>query len=152
MTMIGAFSMPVNGHAGVSRTRAALTGILLAARIGSGQPTAADSCLLDAYAAVFLGSAALKDGEFHILGTLIGVMTVGVGFNGLAMFGAPTFYQYLFKGGLLIVAMALGTVAANTPDVNRPRVALKSAFSRSSPIAHGGWAKRRGRASRRLKG
>ncbi len=90
---------------------AALTGILLASRIGSGQSTAADGYLLDAYAAVFLGSAVLRDGEFHIVGTFVGVLTVGVAFNGLALVGAPTFYQYLFKGGLLVVAMALGTVA-----------------------------------------
>ena len=52
-----------------------------------------------------------SDGEFHILGTLIGVMTVGFGFNGLAILGAPTFFQYIFAGGLLIVAVALSTVA-----------------------------------------
>ena len=89
---------------------AALTGVLLASRIGSGQVTAGDGYMLDSYAAVFLGSAALLDGVFHIIGTLIGVLTVGVGFNGLAIYGAPTFFQFLFKGTLLIVAVALSTV------------------------------------------
>jgi ribose transport system permease protein len=89
---------------------AALTGILLASRIGSGQVTAGDGYMLDAFAAVFLGSAALMDGVFHIIGTFIGVLTVGVGFNGLAIYGAPTFFQFLFKGTLLIVAVALSTV------------------------------------------
>ncbi len=95
----------------VSGTCAALTGLLLASRIGSGQITAGEGYTLDAFAAGFLGSAALRDGEFHVLGTLIGVLTVGVGFNGLAIFGVPTFYQFIFKGGLLIVAVALSTVA-----------------------------------------
>jgi len=36
---------------------------------------------------------------------------VGFGFNGLAILGAPTFFQYIFSGGLLIVAVALSTVA-----------------------------------------
>lgn len=89
---------------------AALTGVLLASRIGSGQVTAGDGYMLDAFAAVFLGSAALLDGVFHIIGTFIGVLTVGVGFNGLAIYGAPTFFQFLFKGTLLIVAVALSTV------------------------------------------
>src|ERR1035437_365391 len=89
---------------------AALTGVLLASRIGSGQVTAGDGYMLDAFAAVFLGSAALMDGVFHIIGTFIGVLTVGVGFNGLAIYGAPTFFQFLFKGTLLIVAVALSTV------------------------------------------
>lgn len=94
--------------AGVTAT---IAGVLLSSRVGSGQLTAGDGYLLNSFAAVFLGSAALRDGEFHILGTLIGVMTVGFGFNGLAILGAPTFFQYIFSGGLLIVAVALSTVA-----------------------------------------
>ncbi|MDX6428689.1 MAG: ribose transport system permease protein [Streptosporangiaceae bacterium] len=90
---------------------AAAGGVLLSSRVGSGQLTAGDGYLLNSFAAVFLGSAALRDGEFHILGTLIGVLTVGFGFNGLAILGAPTFFQYIFSGGLLIVAVALSTVA-----------------------------------------
>lgn len=90
---------------------AAVAGVLLSSRVGSGQLTAGDGYLLNSFAAVFLGSAALRDGEFHIFGTLIGVMTVGFGFNGLAILGAPTFFQYIFAGGLLIVAVALSTVA-----------------------------------------
>lgn len=90
---------------------AALTGILLASLLGSGTASAADSYLLDAFAAVFLGSATLRDGEFHILGTLIGVIIINTGFNGLSIFGADTFYQFVFKGGILVLAVALSTVA-----------------------------------------
>ena len=90
---------------------AALTGVLLASLLGSGTASAADSYLLDAFAAVFLGSATLRDGEFHILGTLIGVIIINTGFNGLSIFGADTFYQFLFKGGILVLAVALSTVA-----------------------------------------
>ena len=95
----------------IAGVTAAIAGVLLSSRVGSGQLTAGDAYLLNSFAAVFLGSAALRDGEFHILGTLIGVMTVGFGFNGLAILGAPTFFQYIFSGGLLIVAVALSTVA-----------------------------------------
>lgn len=89
----------------------AVAGMLLASRIGSGQINAGDGYMLDAFAAVFLGSAALRDGQFHIIGTLIGVLTVSVGFNGLAILGEPTFIQFLFKGVMLILAVALSTVA-----------------------------------------
>lgn len=95
----------------VSGMCAFLTGILLASLIGSGSTDAGDSYLLDAFAAVFLGSATLRDGEFHILGTFVGVLIIGVGFNGLSIFGAPTFYQYIFQGGILIFAVALSTIA-----------------------------------------
>jgi ribose transport system permease protein len=77
---------------------------------------AGDGYLLNSMAAVFLGSAALRDGEFHIVGTFIGVLTVGVGFNGLAILGAPTFVQFIFSGTLLIVAVALSTVARRYSD------------------------------------
>lgn len=89
---------------------ASITGILLASLIGSGTSAAADGYLMPAFAAVFLGSATLKDGDFHILGTLIGVFFIGIGFNGLAIFGVPTFVQYFFRGGILIIAVGLSSV------------------------------------------
>lgn len=90
---------------------AALTGILLASLIGSGTTSAADGYLMASFAAVFLGSATLKDGEFHVLGTFIGVLIIQIGFNGMALFGVPTFYQYVFRGSILILAVGLSTVA-----------------------------------------
>jgi ribose transport system permease protein len=86
-------------------------GILLAASLGSGDANAGDVYLLQAFAAAFLGSAALRDGEFHIIGTILGCLTVAIGFNGLAIFAAPPFTQYLFAGGLLIIAVALSTLS-----------------------------------------
>jgi ribose transport system permease protein len=90
---------------------AGITGILLASLIGSGTSAAADGYLMPAFAAVFLGSATLKDGDFHIVGTLIGVLFIQIGFNGLAIFGAPTFVQYFFRGGILIIAVGLSSIA-----------------------------------------
>jgi ribose transport system permease protein len=72
--------------------------------------SAADSYLLNAFAATFLSSATLKDGEFHIPGTFIGVLIIAIGFNGLAIFGAPT-YQYIFQGAILVIAEGLSSVA-----------------------------------------
>lgn len=89
---------------------AAVAGILLASRLGSGTASAADSYLLTAFAAVFLGSATLRDGEFHVFGTFIGALIIAVGFNGLNIFGAPTFSQYMFQGAILIVAVGLSSL------------------------------------------
>lgn len=94
----------------ISGMCAALTGILLASRLGSGTTSAADSYLLSAFAAVFLGSATLRDGEFHVLGTLVGALIIAFGFNGLNIFGAPTFSQYIFQGAILIVAVGLSSL------------------------------------------
>jgi ribose transport system permease protein len=91
-------------------TCAAIGGVLMASNLGSGQVTAGDGFMLTSFSAAFLGSAALKEGQFHILGTLIGVLTVAVGNNGLAMIGAPIFTQYLFAGLLLVVAVAMSSI------------------------------------------
>lgn len=90
---------------------AALTGTLLSSLLGSGTLAAADGYLLDAFAAVFLGSATLREGEFHITGTLVGVLILAVGFNGLSIFGAPTHFQPIFKGGILVLAVGMSALA-----------------------------------------
>ncbi|RYB05351.1 ABC transporter permease [Lichenibacterium ramalinae] len=100
----------------ISGMCAALTGILLASRLGSGTASAADSYLLTAFAAVFLGSATLRDGEFHVLGTLIGALIIAFGFNGLNIFGAPTFSQYVLQGAILIVAVGLSSLGRSIAE------------------------------------
>jgi ribose transport system permease protein len=94
----------------ISGACAALTGVLLSSLIGSGTIAAADSYLLAAFAAVFLGSTTLRDGEFHIVGTVVGVIFINTGINGLSIFGVPTSYQNIFTGGILVVAVGLSTV------------------------------------------
>jgi len=89
---------------------AAITGVLLASSIGSGQPTGGDNYTMSSFAAAFLGSTVLREGQFHILGTLVGVVTVAVGFNGLALVGVPSFVQFLFQGILLIAAVAFSSI------------------------------------------
>jgi ribose transport system permease protein len=90
---------------------AALTGVMLSSLLGSGTSSAGNGYLLNAFAAVFLGSATLRDGEFHILGTLVGVLVISVGFNGLSIFGAPSWAQQVFSGGILIIAVGLSTLS-----------------------------------------
>ncbi|AMM85588.1 ABC transporter permease [Martelella sp. AD-3] len=100
----------------ISGMCASLTGILLASRLGSGTASAADSYLLTAFAAVFLGSATLRDGEFHIFGTVIGALIIAFGFNGLNIFGAPTFSQYVLQGAILIVAVGLSSLGRSLAE------------------------------------
>jgi ribose/xylose/arabinose/galactoside ABC-type transport system permease subunit len=115
---------------------AALTGVLLTSLLGSGTLAAADGYLLDAFAAVFLGSATLREGQFHIAGTLIGVLVLAVGFNGLSIFGAPTYFQPIFKGGVLVLAVGLLSLArryASAKLRRRGSNALRVTGHRSSP-------------------
>lgn len=94
-----------------SSVLAAAGGILITANIGSGQVTGGDGYLLASFAAAFLGSAALRDGEFHVIGTVIGVLTIAVVGNGLAIYGVNTSVNYLVQGGLLIAAVGMSTAA-----------------------------------------
>jgi ribose transport system permease protein len=90
---------------------AGLAGIVLSARIGSAQVTAGDGYLLGAFAACYLGASVLRDGEFHIVGTFVGVLIVTVATNGFAILGAPSFMQYIVQGVILAGAVALSTTS-----------------------------------------
>jgi ribose transport system permease protein len=90
----------------LSGVGAAIAGIVLAARLGSGQPTAGESFLMDSLAAVFLGMTTIKVGQPNIVGTLVGVILIGVINNGLNLLGLPFFIQDIAKGTIMILAVA----------------------------------------------
>ena len=98
---------------GISGSCAALAGIMAASSLGAGRPQGVgDTYLLNAFAAVFIGASTLRPGQFHIFGTVIGVLLIGVINNGLSVMGAPTYWQYIVQGSLLIVAMFGATVTS----------------------------------------
>jgi ribose transport system permease protein len=85
---------------------AGLGGLMAAAVLGAGRPQGVgDTYLLNAFAAVFIGASSLRPGKFHILGTLIGVLLIGVINNGLSVMGVPTYWQYIVQGVLLVIAL-----------------------------------------------
>ncbi|PXY18861.1 hypothetical protein BAY60_28855 [Prauserella muralis] len=90
---------------------AAICGVLLSSRIGSGMVTAGDGFLLSAFAAAFLGASVIRDGQFHILGTFVGVLIVSIAGNGLAILGAQSYVLYLVQGLVLLAAVALSTTS-----------------------------------------
>ena len=90
----------------VSAACAGLGGLMAAAVLGAGRPQGVgDTYLLNAFAAVFIGASSLRPGRFHILGTLIGVLLIGVINNGLSVMGVPTYWQYIVQGVLLVIAL-----------------------------------------------
>lgn len=85
---------------------ASLAGVLLASNLNAGNPTAGLGLLLEAFTACFIGAATLRDGEFHIPGTLIGVLILGVLANGLVLTGVSASWQTIIRGVVLISAVA----------------------------------------------
>jgi ribose transport system permease protein len=94
----------------VSGLLATSGGILLSTQLGSGDPTAGNVYLLDAFAAAFLGTGFYRAGAFSIPGTIVGALILQVGYTGLAVLGQPTATRYLFEGVILVFALALGSV------------------------------------------
>ncbi|OQP86661.1 ABC transporter permease [Rhizobium rhizosphaerae] len=94
----------------VSAVLSALVGILLTARIGSANPTGGGGYLLSAYAAVFLGMTAFREGESNVPGTLVGAAIIAVIGNGLTILGVSTFLQDIITGSIILAAVLVRRV------------------------------------------
>jgi len=88
-------------------TLAGLSSVVLTARLGSAQPLAAVGLELDAIAAVVLGGISLSGGIGSMGGVVLGVLVLGVVNNGLNILQVDSFYQYIARGGVLLIAVAL---------------------------------------------
>jgi len=84
-----------------------LAGVVLAARITTGQPNAGQAYELDAIAAVVIGGTSLAGGVGTIAGTLLGVLLIGVINNGLDLLGVSSYYQAVIKGVIIVGAVWL---------------------------------------------
>lgn len=90
---------------------AAISGILLLSRLGSGNATAASGLEFDVIAAVVVGGTALTGGRGSMVGTLLGVLVITLIGNGLILLGINPFIQQVVRG-LIIVAAVLANVQA----------------------------------------
>lgn len=94
----------------ISGFLAALAGIILAARMGSGQPTAGGNYLLEGLGSVFLGMTTIRPGQPNIMGTVVGVLIMGVVANGLTLAGVSSYVQEMIKGAIMISAVVLAVL------------------------------------------
>lgn len=83
-----------------------IAALMSVARMGVGDPQGGQTDNLDSITAVVLGGTSLFGGRGSIMGTLVGVLIVGVFRNGLTLMGVSSVYQILVTGILVILAVA----------------------------------------------
>jgi inositol transport system permease protein len=86
---------------------AGLAGVVLAARITTGQPNAGIGYELDAIAAVVIGGTSLSGGVGGVGGTILGALLIGVINNGLDLLNVSSYYQQVIKGVIIVGAVWL---------------------------------------------
>lgn len=86
---------------------AAVTGLLWLSRMGVGDPAIGDGIELQTITAVIIGGTSLFGGRASVLGTLGGVLLLGITANLLVMLGVSQFIQGLIQGVIIVAAVAL---------------------------------------------
>ncbi len=85
---------------------AALSGVLISARMNSAVPKAGDGFELDAISSVFIGGAAVQGGVGTVTGSIVGGMIQGVLGNGMNLNSVGIDFQMTIKGLVLLLAVA----------------------------------------------
>lgn len=83
----------------------AIAGLILSARLGAGSPSAGNIAELDAIAACVIGGTSLAGGVGSVAGAVMGAFIMASLDNGMSMMDVPTFWQYIVKGAILLLAV-----------------------------------------------
>jgi ribose/xylose/arabinose/galactoside ABC-type transport system permease subunit len=89
----------------ICATLAGIAGVVLASRVGIAQPSVGIGWELDAIAACVIGGAILGGGGGSVRGTFAGVLVLGLISNLLNLFNVQSYYQQIFKGVLIVLAV-----------------------------------------------
>lgn len=97
----------------VSGMCAAVAGLVLSSQLTSAGPTAGFTYELTAIAAVVIGGAALTGGLGNVRGTLLGAFVIGFLSDGLVIIGVSSYWQTVFTGAVIVLAVLLNSVQYN---------------------------------------
>lgn len=92
----------------------ALSGILLASRLNSGQPNAGLMYELDVIASVVVGGTSLNGGRGSIIGTFLGSMLIAVLRNGLNLLDVESYIQQVVVGVVILLAVMMDQMRKRT--------------------------------------
>jgi L-arabinose transport system permease protein len=96
---------------------AGFAGVVLASRMTSGQPNTSQGFSLDVISACVLGGVSLSGGVAPIMGAIVGVLIMGTVQNAMNLMNIPTFYQYVVRGFILLVAVLIDQFKQQTRKV-----------------------------------
>ncbi|MCP9494527.1 MAG: ABC transporter permease [Pyrinomonadaceae bacterium MAG19_C2-C3] len=91
----------------LSGALAGLAGVILASRLGAGQPTEGVGWELDAIAAVVVGGTLLTGGKGGVGATIIGVLLLGVILNMIKAEGLSSWWQLVLRGAFLLAVVVV---------------------------------------------
>lgn len=86
-------------------TLAGLSGVMVVGIAGGLQPSSLQGLLLPAFAAAFLGSAAFEPGKVNPLGTIVALLFLATGINGLVLLGLDAWIRDVFYGAAVVIAV-----------------------------------------------
>ncbi|MCD7829966.1 MAG: sugar ABC transporter permease [Clostridiales bacterium] len=90
---------------------AGLSGLLVAARVGSVNGDTGTSYEMDAIGSCFIGGASAYGGSGTIAGVMVGAILLGVINQGMSILGMDNNWQYVVKGAVLLVAVIFDVVS-----------------------------------------
>jgi ribose transport system permease protein len=97
----------------ISCVLAAFAGLVLSARMFSGQPSVGIGYELDAIAACVLGGVSMAGGIGRISGTIFGAIVIGIISNGLNLVNVSSFWQLIVKGIIILIAVIIDSQKGN---------------------------------------
>ncbi len=90
----------------------ALAGLIVASQVGSATPQAASGLEISVITAIVLGGASLTGGRGTVVGTVLGLLIIGVLNNGLVLLDVGSFWQDVARGSLLVLAVSFDRLRA----------------------------------------
>jgi ribose transport system permease protein len=89
---------------------AAASGIVLSSRLMAGSPEVGTSWELDIIAAVIIGGTSFSGGEGKLLGTLIGMLFIGILTNGMVLLDVTPYVQMMVRGLVILIAVVVSSL------------------------------------------
>jgi ribose transport system ATP-binding protein len=113
---------------------AALAGLVIAARIGSGDPQAGSQFTLASVTAVVVGGTSIFGGRGTVVGTLLGAVLLILMQNSLNQLHVNAYYQYIWTGTLMLVAVGAYSVHQHTDMTARFNAWIRRNLQRESQL------------------